>query len=52
MLLSCIISSISHTINPGNANRLKYGHEEQTHARGCIVVKELEDVHPTLFNAD
>lgn len=36
------------TIHPCNANGLKNGHEEKTHATGSIVIKELEDVHSTL----
>lgn len=37
------------TINPSNANSLKNSHEEQAHPTGCVVVKELEDVHAALW---
>lgn len=36
------------TIDPANADGLKDGHKQQTHATGCIRVKELEHVHATL----
>lgn len=36
------------TIDPGDAESLKDGHKEQAHATGSIVIKELEDIHPTL----
>lgn len=38
------------TINPCNANGLKNGHKEKTHATGSIVIEELEDVHATLYD--
>lgn len=36
------------TIDPGNADGLKDGHEKEAHATGRVVVKELENVHATL----
>ncbi len=39
----------SLTIDPANADTLKDGHKQQTHATGCICVKELEHVHATLI---
>lgn len=39
----------SLTIDPANADALKDGHKQQTHATGCIRVKELEHVHATLI---
>lgn len=36
------------TVNPRNANCLKDGHEEKTHAAGCVVIKELKDIHAPL----
>lgn len=39
------------TIDPGDAESLEDGHKEQAHATGSIVIKELEDIHPTLGRA-
>lgn len=36
------------TIDPCNAHSLKDGHEKETHAAGCIVIKQLEDIHAPL----
>lgn len=36
------------TVNPGDADRLEDSYKEQTHAARCVIVKQLEDVHPTL----
>lgn len=36
------------TIDPSDADSLKDGHEEKTHAAGCVVVEQLEDVHAAL----
>lgn len=38
----------SLTIGPRHAEGLKDSHEQQAHAAGCIVVKELEHVHAAL----
>lgn len=40
------------TVHPCNADSLKDGHEEETHATGCIVIKELEDVHAALSEGE
>ena len=37
-----------YTIGPCHAEGLKDSHEQQAHATGCIVVKELEHVHAAL----
>lgn len=39
---------LSLTIYPAYADTLKYGNKEQAHPTGCIGVKELKDIHPTL----
>lgn len=36
------------TVDPSHTERLKDGHEQETHATGCVIVKELEDVHASL----
>lgn len=38
----------SLTVGPRHAEGLEDGHEQQAHAAGCIVVKELEHVHAAL----
>ena len=38
----------SLTVGPRHAEGLEDGHEQQAHAAGRIVVKELEDVHAAL----
>lgn len=36
------------TIYPCNAHCLKNSHKQKAHPTGGIIVKELEDIHPTL----
>lgn len=36
------------TVDPGDADGLKDGHEEETHPAGRVVVEELEDIHAPL----
>ena len=36
------------TINPGYGNTFKECYPQETHAAGCIVVKQLEHIHATL----
>lgn len=39
------------TVHPADAHAFKDGHEQETHAAGCIGVEELEDVHAALGTA-
>lgn len=39
------------TVHPSYTDDFKNGHEEQAGATGSIVIKELEDIHPTLGRA-
>lgn len=36
------------TINPGNSYTFKECHPQKAHTAGCIVIKQLENVHATL----
>lgn len=36
------------TVDPSHTQGLKDGHEQEAHAAGCVVVKELKHVHTTL----
>lgn len=43
-----VVIELVHTITPGYGDALKEDQEEQTHSTGGVVVKQLEDVDPTL----
>ena len=36
------------TIYPCNADCLKNSHKQKAHPTGCVIIKELEDIHATL----
>lgn len=36
------------TVDPSHTQGLKDGHEQEAHAAGCVVVKELKHIHTTL----
>lgn len=36
------------TVNPGNSYTFKECHPQKAHTAGCIVIKQLENVHATL----
>ena len=44
------VGDLGLTIDPGDADGLEDGHEEETHAAGSVVVEELEHVHPPLVD--
>lgn len=41
-------NNVCLTVDPGDADGLKDGHEEKTHPTGCIVIEQLEDIHAPL----